>query len=477
MAGPAPAAELLEIDIVPRSAPPGDPGDTHGQLNCCSPARRCSHVLEVCVLGLGYVGLTFSAFAARQGLAVHGVERQSAIRERARNGVAHFHEPGLDEVLRELVEAGRFEIHAVIPNRHSGRARIYVITVGTPLIESGGSIDSGAIESVWSTVMADALPGDLAILRSTVRVGTTRALASEMTRLQIPVAFCPERTIEGDALNELATLPQIVGGMDANAACQAIAFFERLGVETVPVDSPEEAEIAKLVSNTERDLRFAFANEVAMLCDAWGAGFRRVRHAVRHRYPRSDLATAGPAAGPCLEKDGWILAESGRVRDFETRLAVTARRQNEHLVDHVATRVARYAEALPDGGAGAPLGIAGLAFKGRPATDDVRGSLAPAMARALRHRLGAVTVLGFDPHVDAEQARDVGFEPVGSMEELVARCAVVIVQTNHACWEELVWDRLLDVVDGPMLVLDLWGLVPAEPFAGRERVILERLGG
>src|SRR5699024_11583227 len=123
-----------------------------------------------------------------------------------------------------------------------------------------------------------------------------------------PLAMAPERTVEGMAMAELTTLPQIIGGRDEASLAAASDLFGTLGVEIVPVASPKEAEFAKLVSNTWRDLQFAFANELAYVADLAGVDVYRVIEAAGHNYDRLNLALPGPVAGPCLDKDDYILA-------------------------------------------------------------------------------------------------------------------------------------------------------------------------
>ena len=139
--------------------------------------------------------------------------------------------------------------------------------------------------------------GALVILRSTVKIGTTRDVVSPVLAASgktFDIAMCPERTLEGKALQELRELPQIVGADDPAVADRAAAVFRRLTSSIVLVSDIETAEIIKLVSNTFRDVQFAFANEVARVCDAFGVSAHEVISAGKLGYNRTEHPAAGP---------------------------------------------------------------------------------------------------------------------------------------------------------------------------------------
>jgi len=152
--------------------------------------------------------------------------------------------------------------------------------------------------------------GTLVVLRSTVYPGTTEYVADRLQSLghQVEVAFCPERVAEGHALEEIGSLPQLIGVSNDQAFDRARDLFAPLGVEIVRT-SPREAELAKLVTNTWRYMKFAIANQFFQMAHSAGVSYDRVLHAVRHNYPRAaDLPSPGFAAGPCLLKDTMQLA-------------------------------------------------------------------------------------------------------------------------------------------------------------------------
>lgn len=166
---------------------------------------------SVVVVGLGYVGLTLAAHLANIGFKVHGIEIRNSVLESLKEKKSFFWEPNLNEVLSRTIASGTFSFSKDLP--HSGENRVFIITVGTPLDVEGKANLSPIISA--SKQVAEVLnDGDLVILRSTVKLGTTdeivRQILSEKQE-NFDLAFCPERTLEGSALQELGNLPQIIG--------------------------------------------------------------------------------------------------------------------------------------------------------------------------------------------------------------------------------------------------------------------------
>ena len=363
---------------------------------------------DVCIVGLGYVGLTLATALAMSGLRVIGVERNDDVVDTVRAGETPFHENGLDAAVAKVVADGR--LSAVQSANAAPRARSYVITVGTPL--RNGEVQHSDIEAALRSVGEWMPDGALTVLRSTVRVGTTTKVARpilEETGKNFTLAMAPERTIEGKALAELTSLPQIVGGIDRPSVIAASELFGTLGVEIVEVDTVEAAETAKLASNTYRDVQFAFANELAYFADVVGVDIYEVIRACNHGYDRMNLALPGPVAGPCLEKDAYILNDSAIAYGTSVDLSMQARRTNEAIVPHVVN-IMRSRALTPV----TSVGILGLAFKGRPETSDTRGSLASDFARQIRAEWASADICGWDPLVSAHDAEVMAITPVAA---------------------------------------------------------------
>lgn len=420
---------------------------------------------NVCVIGLGYVGLTLAVAMANAGYRVHGVERSEHIRNCINNGHAHFSEQGLDAPLKDHVDAGNITCSEKVPPR--GEASVYIITVGTPLTKDG-VVDLSALEAVLKMVASVLDDDDTVILRSTVKIGTSRSIAKRVldeAGKAYHLAFCPERTLEGKALHELTSLPQVVGGFDAAATEKAASLFSVFAPKIIRVGTLEAAEMVKLVNNTQRDLMFAFANEVAEMCDSANISAMEVIRAACEDYPRSKIALPGPVGGPCLEKDPHILAEGLREYDYIPRISLAGRRLNEELPKASISRIARWFEqsGVSDLGADTKITILGLAFKGQPETNDLRGTMAAHILSAARARWPLAQYQAYDPIVAPEEFAQFDLSVCKTLEEAFDGASLVLIQNNHKAFGAMDLQALMARMTGPALVYDYWNL-----FAGKE---------
>ena len=412
---------------------------------------------NVCIVGLGYVGLTLAVGMAEVGYNIVGVERRQDILRVVPLGRAHFSETGLDPRLASQIDNGRLVVRDTIKGPE--RPTVYVITVGTPLMPGEKRTSLEAIRAVAEMIAGVLRRGDLVILRSTVRVGVTRDVVKPiLDRAGVPygLAFCPERTLEGRALEELRTLPQIVGGIDETSTIRAAQLFSFLTPTTVKVSSLESAELIKLVNNTQRDLNFAFANEVAHICDTVGVSATEVIRAGNMGYARSSVPMPGPVGGPCLEKDPFILAEGVAMRGGEVALGLAGRKLNEELIPISVGKIAEYLRTR-GGDAQAPrVAILGLAFKGRPETSDLRGSMVYPLIAALRETIPDVALVGYDPVVHEHEAVTLGIALARTPEEAFAGAHACVFQTNHRAFEGLSLGRLSELMAPNGLIYDYW---------------------
>jgi len=412
---------------------------------------------RVCIFGMGYVGLTLATVMADVGFDVLGLEIRDDIVDALSQGTSHFHEPGLENQMRKLVADGRLRFARELGD---DEASVYIITVGTPM-GSDGRVHLDSIRNVASALAGRLKAGDLVVMRSTVRLGATREIVVPiLDRAGVPydIVFCPERTLEGQAMPELRYLPQIVGGVSLEARARAAQLFSFVTPTVVQVASLETAEMIKLIDNSQRDVQFAFANEIARMCDAVGISAADVIQAGKLGYPRTNLPMPGPVGGPCLEKDSYILAEGLEPHGIEPEITLAARRVNERQpAETVATIQRWFAESVPPLPARPTIALAGLAFKGRPATDDLRGTTAQPILKALRTAFPGATFRGYDAVVPAaEIAQAFDIEPVESVAAALDGAHLLVIANSHLEFERLALDALAAAMARPGLVFDFW---------------------
>ncbi len=425
---------------------------------------------DVGVIGLGYVGLTLATVLAEVGYSVIGVELREDVVALTNVGTPHFAEPGLPEALGRVV--GRGSLTASTEFGPSDVCDIYVITVGTPL-DATGAVRLDMIEAATKEVATNMEDGALVILRSTVKVGTTNRVITPILQAsgkRFHVAMCPERTLEGRALQELRQLPQIVGADDVSAADRAAGLFSRLTNTVVRVGSAETAEIVKLVDNTYRDVTFAFANEVARVCDSFGVSANEVIASGKLGYPRTNVPQPGLVGGPCLEKDPHILFQSALERGVELEITRAGRavnsRQPAETVAFVSAEMDRRGHE-----ADATIAILGMAFKGVPATDDLRGAMSIKVLDAVRTARPAARIVLFDPVIEPNLLRATfpGCEVADSLVSAVKDAAVAVVANNHPAFGAVSPVALGQHLAQDGFIYDYWGhFSAADPseFAG-----------
>ncbi|MGW5555930.1 nucleotide sugar dehydrogenase [Micromonospora sp. NPDC003944] len=442
----------------PASPPPGTPADGPED--------------PVAVIGLGYVGLTLAVSLARAGVPVVGVEADPGTRAALRAGTPALFEPGVDELLRDL-PADRLTVTDTLDGV---TVSAVVICVGTPLDASTGRPDLNHFTLAAETAAAASTADTLVVVRSTVPVGTTRRVLLPLLRAQADeplLAFCPERTIQGRALAELASLPQVVGGLDDRSAERARQLFARLTPDQVVAADLETAELVKLACNAHTDLLYGFGNELAMIAEAVGVDATEVIAAANLGYPRPDLSRPGFVGGSCLTKDPYLLMYSAATAGYHPPLVAAARAVNEQVPHLVTERVLKALAATGRAPADAKVLVCGMAYKGRPETDDVRGSAATVVADGLRERVRLLA--GHDYLVPDDVTARLGYVPASLADGLAGADALVLLVDHPRYRTDLDAALLRRTMNRPAVVVDVWGDLAPSLSAAAE-VDYRRLG-
>jgi UDP-N-acetyl-D-mannosaminuronic acid dehydrogenase len=409
---------------------------------------------KICVVGTGHIGLPLAAVLAEAGFRVTGYDTNDDFIVRVNTtGTVDFQEEGLAALLQRHLH-GRLTLTSTPPSGQD----IYIITVGTPLEPGTEQPDLDKIRLAVERLAPGFGDDPLVVLRSTVSIGTTRKIVlPEIQRhaSRFGLAFCPERTVEGRAIPEMCSLPQIIGGLDERSADRAEAMFRRITEKIVRVSSLEAAEMIKLINNTYRDLTFAFANEVALIAERLGLSAGELIHAANADYLRSGVARPGFVGGPCLEKDALILIASLHQIDFKPRVIEEARRLNQGLPDHVAARLIAELRRLRPERDGAKVLVSGFAFKGRPATEDVRGSAAIPLMRQLQDV--GFEVWGHDFVTPEKIVTGLGARAC-TLEEGFAGADAVVIMNNHPDYLTAEIPALAWSMRNPSVLFDSWSL-------------------
>lgn len=431
---------------------------------------------KIAVHGLGYVGLTLACTFASRGLSVVGVDIDKSLVQKLQRGIAPFFERGLDAMLQSQREAEKISFAVSVENQ---RADIHVVCVGTPL-DRQNKPDLTAIREVSRAISKELGRGDLVVYRSTVPVGCTRTVvvpALEENGLKIgqdfSVAFAPERTIEGNALEELLTLPQIVGGYDPHSANEATDLFKTITNTIVEVESLEAAELVKLINNTYRDVAFAFANEVAELCDHSNIDAFRLIHAANDGYPRNQIPTPSPGVGGlCLSKDPFLYTYpmSGAERP---KLGSASRAINSQGHHYVVRKLKEYCDRMGRSLPQLRILIIGIAFKGHPDTSDIRDSVALDLIEELPAR---ENIRVMDHVVSREDLAELGVAVVENIEDGFDGIDAVLVMNNHSRNNTFNVTAALRLANRPTFFFDGWHLFDIAEIESQQGVCYATLG-
>ena len=408
---------------------------------------------EVCILGLCYVGLTLAVTMADIGFKVVGVEVLDDVVESLSKGVPHFFEPGLESRLKRVIKYGNFLIKKKIPDKWNGS--VYIITVGTPLDENK-RVRLDMVKNVSSEVASHIKEDDLVIMRSTLRLGTTRNIVLPILKRKcnkFDLAFCPERTLEGKALIELRQLPQIVGGMSGQVSVRVSQLFQLITPTVVRVSDVETAEMIKLIDNTQRDVSFAYSNEVARACDAIGVSAIEVIRSGSLGYPRTNLPTPGPVGGPCLEKDSYILSEVLSEFGIKLEISEAARKINERQPSESISFLRNIVE---DPLSNMVITLMGIAFKGQPETDDLRGTMAKPIFSELKKLFRNSTFRCYDAVVSKTDIINFGLEPVADVADAFTNSDIVIILNNHKVFYDMDIESLSATMKSNAIIYDFW---------------------
>lgn len=389
---------------------------------------------EVAVVGMGFIGLTLAVSLANRGHFVTGVEIQDHIVKELNSGTCRIYEPGLTDMLR--VQLDRKGVQFVTPHNAKNHS-IYIVAVGTP-VDGDGAPDLTFVKQAAGWIGRRLQRRNVVMLRSTLPVGATRnivrGILEEASGLRagtdFNLVFAPERTVQGDALRELRELPQVVGGLTSDCTSRAINFWSTLSPSVVSTESLEAAELIKLSNNAYRDHSFAFSNELALLASQYNINAFRLVEAANSGYPRNKLPIPGPGVGGyCLTKDPLLYGLTSRDQIETSALSVQGRGINVEAGLYPVRVVRAFAEKLDVPLSSLTVLIVGVAFKGEPETNDVRGASSLEVARTL---LGEkVVVQGWDAILPEEIIAENGIEPVGSLATAVRKADVVLILNNH----------------------------------------------
>jgi UDP-N-acetyl-D-mannosaminuronic acid dehydrogenase len=390
------------------------------------------------IVGLGRIGLPLALSFADRDVEVIGVDKDKLRLETVAEGRMPFEEPGTQEILDRVLPGERLKLTDQIAE--AAAADFIVLTLGTPA-HVHMEIDISQIRSVVDDLLPLLREGQALILRSTVAPGTTEWLAGYVEQRRgftvgedFFVAHVPERIAANKFVEEIETLPTIIGGVGAGSGAKAAELFEIFGAE-IRQTSPVEAELAKIWTNIFRYVTFAIPNLLMMESEQYGANVFEVIDLINRDYPRGGIADPGLTAGTCLRKDFAFSEE----RSSAPGMLLAVSRVHESMPRFIVDGLRRRLGSLRD----RKVAVLGLTFKRD--SDDRRDSLSDKLIRLLERELAHVS--RHDPHVPDESEL---------LDTTLAGADAVVIATNHSAFESL-----LPELPSTTLLVDPWNITGA----------------
>lgn len=390
--------------------------------------------------GGGHVGLAMGLVTADAGHDVRLIDKQTDVLDKIKGGKLPYREPGGSDILDDAIEADRIETSEELAG--IGNSDIVTVVVGTPIDEHNNPQMENFLQ-VIDDVIDRLREGQLVVLRSTIYPGTTAIVREKFEAAgfevgqDVGLVFAPERVAQHKAIDEMRTLPQLVGAFDDASFEGARDFFDTfLETECLRL-TPTEAEIGKLFTNMWRYVTFAVANEFHLITDYFAdqhdVNIHRILEQTSQDYPRFNVPSPGAnVGGPCLTKDGWFLIDDIPYNEMVS----TAFQINEGMPAQILQRM-RLMAPDPE-----KVTVLGMSFKRN--SDDIRNSVSIKMKKLLE-RKGYRNVACVDPHCDEFADLDA-----------VADSDWVVVMTPHSAFEDL--DAVSERVNNPdCLYCDIWG--------------------
>ncbi len=392
---------------------------------------------KVCVVGLGYIGLPTSAMFARAGVEVVGVDISQHAVDTLNRGEIHIEEPGLGEIIREVVQDKLFRAQ-LTPEE----ADAFIIAVPTPNKDDEyKSCDLSYVEAALREVMPYVRKGNAVIVESTIGPRTIDDFVKPIVEQEgfvigedVYLAHCPERVLPGQIIREMVENNRIVGGYTPKCAEVVAELYKTFVKGEIVKTNAKTAEMSKLMENTFRDVNIALANELAKVCNSLEINVLDVIE-MANKHPRVNIHQPGPGVGGhCLAVDPYFIVEKAPEL---ARIISLARETNCSMPEYVVKQVEKLAAYNKE----AKIAILGITYKGN--IDDMRESPAMEIIEMLEHKGYNLAI--HDPHVNTNQLKLV------SEDEALKDAQLAVILADHNEFKQLDLNKVSKIMSSPVV--------------------------
>lgn len=394
--------------------------------------------MKACFMGLGYIGLPTAIIAAKHGVYVTGVDINPEVVEKTNEGHLHFIEPGLEDMLKEVVENGH-----LCAASEPEPCDAFFIVVPTPFC-GNHEPDISYVEAATRMVIPCLNPGNLFVIESTSPVGTTEKMAKiifgERPELEgeISIAYCPERVLPGNIIYELVHNDRVIGGMDERAIKKASEFYGTFVKGNLHPTNCKTAELCKLTENSSRDSQIAFANELSIICDKAGINVWELI-SLANKHPRVNILQPGcGVGGHCIAVDPYFISAEFPA---ESKMIATAREVNNYKAFWCAEKTINAILEFEIRNKRKPVvAMMGLAFK--PDIDDLRESPAKYITTKVLQKFSNADILIVEPNLKEHR-----IFKLSDYREAYQKADIVVFLTAHRVFKTLEWREDKEILD------------------------------
>ena len=389
-------------------------------------------------MGLGYIGLPTSIIAAKHGIDVIGVDINEKVVEITNQGKLHIIEPGMEEMLQEVIAEGKFKAYTT-PQESDA----YFIVVPTPF-KGDHEPDTSYVEAATRTVLPLLKEGDLYVIESTSPIGTTEAMAKLIfdqrpeLKGKIYIAYCPERVLPGNVIYELVHNDRVIGGLTPESTEKAIEFYSQFVQGELHRTNCRTAEMCKLTENSSRDVQIAFANELSLICDKAGINVWELIE-LANKHPRVNILQPGcGVGGHCIAVDPYFIISDYPV---ESKIIASAREINNYKSMWCAEKVRNAILEFELKNNRKPLvAMMGLAFK--PNIDDLRESPSSHIVGKVMQICNGANILVVEPNV-----KEHNVYKLTPYDEAYKKSDIIVMLTAHDKFKTLPYDESKVILD------------------------------
>ena len=389
-------------------------------------------------MGLGYIGLPTAIIAAKHGVQITGVDINPKVVELTNQGHLHIIEPGMEEMLQEVVKSG-----ALKASTTPEESEAYFMVVPTPF-KGDHEPDTSYVEAATRAVLPLLKEGDLYVIESTSPVGTTEKMANiiftERPELKdkIYIAYCPERVLPGNIIYELVHNDRVIGGMNEASTKKAIEFYSQFVQGTLHPTNSRTAEMCKLTENSSRDVQIAFANELSLICDKAGINVWELIN-LANKHPRVNILQPGcGVGGHCIAVDPYFITSEF---PLESKIIGMARQINNYKSFWCAEKVQNAMLKFELEHHRKPsVAMMGLAFK--PNIDDLRESPSKYITTKVMQACNNADIMVVEPNI-----KEHNVFKLTDYKTAYEKADIVVFLTAHNEFKELAWDDNKVILD------------------------------